>query len=399
MQIAKSLSGDRRSFRSSVRALVAGSFGAILLLCVGPLPATEGRAASSLLQVQSQRDGLHVTVVARIPLVQQAKIPEGRLAPEQGELWLRLVVAAAEPASAAEAMLGEYERRDEMLVFTPRYALVPGQRYQARVAWGVAGAVETVVEYLAPALKPAPATQVVAIYPTAAELPANQLKFYLHFSQPMRQTRAIFDHIDLLGPQGRPVEDPWRRTELWSEDDRRLTLLIHPGRIKQGLQLGNLIGPVLEPGQSYTLIVHATMLDANGRPLGQAFTKKFRTQPAERTLPLVKDWRLAVPHSATDEPVRITFPRPMDRALLDRMLTVRTERGENVAGRIEVRSEETVWDFHPHLPWRNTKYIVAVDPRLEDLAGNNPQRLFDAAFAETEAVATTLEIPFQPAPR
>lgn len=129
------------------------------------------------------------------------------------------------------------------------------------------------MEYRAPALPAAPAAQVVAIYPTAAELPANQLKFYLHFSQPMRQTREIFEHIDLLGPQGRPVEDPWRRTELWSEDGKRLTLLIHPGRIKQGIQLGTLLGPVLDPDQSYTLIVHATMLDANGRPLGQASTK------------------------------------------------------------------------------------------------------------------------------
>ena len=392
------MSGDVRVFPAPVRVLVWWACLA-LSLSAGPARAEERRVAEPLLQIQPYPDALHVAVVARIPQEQQPKIPAGKLSQEQGERWLRLVLAGTAPEDEASAMLGHYERRDATLTFTPRYALVPGLRYRASVAWGTAGTAETVVEYQAPELPSAPATRVVTIYPTATELPANLLKFYLHFSQPMRQTRAIFDHLDLLGPQGRPVEDPWRRSELWSDDGKRLTLLIHPGRIKQGIQLGALLGPVLEPDQSYTLIVHATMLDANGRPLGQAFTKKFRTGRAERTLPSLKDWRVAAPRAATEEPVKITFPRPLDRALLDRMLTVKTDRGETVVGRLEIRSEETVWIFHPHLPWRNSPYIVVVDPRLEDLAGNNPGRLFDATFAETEPVATTLEIPFQPAPR
>lgn len=392
------MSGDVRFFPAPVRA-VAWWVLLTLLIPTAPARADAAPSVAPPLQIQPHPDGHRVTVIARIPKEQQPKISIGKLSQEQGELWLRLVLAGAEPDAAAAAMLGHYERRDETLTFTPRYALVPGQRYRASVAWGTAGVVETVVEYRVPELPSAPATRVVTIYPTTAEPPANLLKFYLHFSQPMRQTRAIFDHIDLLGPQGRPVEDPWRRTELWSEDGKRLTLLIHPGRIKQGIQLGTLLGPVLEPEQNYTLIVHATMLDANGRPLGQAFTKKFRTGRAERTLPLVKDWRVDAPSAATAEPVKITFPRPLDRALLDRMLIVKTDRGETVAGRIGVRSEETVWIFHPHLPWRNSPYIVVVDPRLEDLAGNNPGRLFDAAFTETEPVATTLEMRFQPVTR
>lgn len=387
------MSDDVRFFPAPVRAV---AWWALLALLI---PAAPARAVDSSLQIQPYSNGLRITVIARIPREQQPKISVGKLSQEQGELWLRLVLVGTEPDAAAAAMLGHYERRDETLTFTPRYALVPGRRYRASVAWSTTGAPENMVEYQVPALPTAPATRVVAIYPTAAELPANQLKFYLHFSQPMRQMRTIFDHIDLLGPQGRTVEDPWRRTELWSEDGKRLTLLIHPGRIKQGIQLGALLGPVLEPDQSYTLVVHATMLDATGRPLGQAFTKKFRTGQAERTIPWVKDWRIDAPRGATDQPLKLTFQRPMDRALLERMLTVKADRGEVVTGRVEVRSAETVWNFHPHRPWRDSHYIVVVDPRLEDLAGNTPGRLFDAPFAETDAPATTLEIPFRPAAR
>ncbi|MFN7131543.1 MAG: hypothetical protein ACK4N5_05630, partial [Myxococcales bacterium] len=55
-------------------------------------------------------------------------------------------------------------------------------------------------------------------------LPENLLKFYLHFSKPMRPTDAIFEQIELRTEDGKPVAAPWRRTELWSEDGKRLLL-------------------------------------------------------------------------------------------------------------------------------------------------------------------------------
>ncbi len=356
-------------------------------------------AAEGALQIRAEADPVRVTVSAQIPEPVRARIPSGRLTQEQGEAWLRLFLVASETTATAgmESMLGNYERREATLQFAPRHALVPGQRYRAVAEWG--GGVTARAEYQVPERAATAPTRVVAIYPGAAELPANQLKFYLHFSQPMRQTRGIFEHLDLLGPNGQTVEDPWRRTELWNEDGTRLTLLIHPGRIKQGLVLGALLGPVLEPGQAYTLLVHGTMLDAAGRPLATAFTKKFRTRAAERTVPQMKDWRVTAPRVATSEPVSLTFSRPMDRALLERLVSVKDDLGETVAGRVEIRSDETVWMLHPHRPWRDRKYIVVVDSRLEDLAGNSPARLFDAAFSDAEISTAPLEILFHPVPR
>ena len=352
-------------------------------------------AAEHALQIRAEADPTRVTVVAQIPEALRARIPNGRLTQERGESWLRLFIVTSGAATEAEAMLGNYERREATLQFAPRYALVPGQRYRAVAEWGRGETASA--EYRVPERAATASTRVVAIYPSAAELPANQLKFYLHFSQPMRQTRGIFEHLDLLGPNGRAVEDPWRRTELWNEDGTRLTLLIHPGRIKQGLVLGALLGPVLEPEQPYTLIVHGTLLDATGRPLAAAFTKKFRTRAAERTVPQRKDWRVSAPRVATSEPVALTFSRSMDRALLERLVSVKDDLGETVGGRVEIRSDETVWMLHPHRPWRDRNYIVVVDSRLEDLAGNSPARLFDAAVSDAETSTAPLEILFRPA--
>src|SRR4051812_2774418 len=90
------------------------------------------------------------------------------------------------------------------------------------------------------------APRLEAIYPSGALLPANHLKFYLHFSAPMREG-VFLDYCRLLDEHGAPVAEPFRETELWSDDHRRLTLWLHPGRQKTGVNLNDDFGPVLKP--------------------------------------------------------------------------------------------------------------------------------------------------------
>ena len=66
---------------------------------------------------------------------------------------------------------------------------------------------------------------------------------------------------------------------LWDPRQTRLTVLLHPGRIKRGVAPGERLGPPLRAGRSYRLVVDASMPDAAGRPLGRAFEKRFRSSP------------------------------------------------------------------------------------------------------------------------
>jgi hypothetical protein len=247
-----------------------------------------------------------------------------------------------------------------------------------------------------PARKETPPAVVETIYPTSSLLPANQLKFYIHFSKPMREGKEIFDRIQLLDADGKPIPDAWRDTELWSADVKRLTLWIHPGRIKQGVNLREEFGPVLRPERTYTLVIGADLHDADGQPLGKPFTKKFRTSAEERTRPLPEQWKVQAPAGATKQPLAIAFPRPLDRALLDRFITVVDDRGQTVAGRIEVGTEERSWRFHPEQTWQTVEYSIRVDGRLEDLAGNSPVKLFDVDLKAPFPAAPTLTLPFRP---
>src|SRR5262249_43304176 len=127
-------------------------------------------------------------------------------------------------------LFGEFRHAGRELIFTPRHRLTAGYLYRARLT--LQDGTVAKADYRVPTPAPHQPAVVEMVYPTADKLPANLLKFYVHFSRPMREGPAIFDRIHLLDADDRPVPEPWRLTELWSDDCRRLTLCIHPGRIK-----------------------------------------------------------------------------------------------------------------------------------------------------------------------
>lgn len=76
----------------------------------------------------------------------------------------------------------------------------------------------------------------IRISPQAEVLPANTLRFYLHFPRPA-EAHFDRDHLWLLDEEEQVVRDPFLvlSSELWSLDGSRLTVLMEPGRIKRGL--------------------------------------------------------------------------------------------------------------------------------------------------------------------
>ena len=49
----------------------------------------------------------------------------------------------------------------------------------------------------------------------------------------------------------------------------------------------------------------------------------------------------------------------------------------SLKGEVRLGTEEAVWEFYPTTEWISGKYYFKVDVRLEDLAGNNIQGVFD----------------------
>lgn len=63
--------------------------------------------------------------------------------------------------------------------------------------------------------------------------------------------------------------------ELWDRDTTRLTILFDPGRIKRGVLPLEEVGPALQSGRSYTLVVDRNWQDAQGQPLLTEFRNRI----------------------------------------------------------------------------------------------------------------------------
>ena len=108
---------------------------------------------------------------------------------------------------------------------------------------------------------------------------------------------------------------------------------------------------------------------------------------------------MTAPRAGTDDSLIVTFPEPLDRALLARLLTVRDSADGRVDGVSVVSDRETRWAFAPARPWARAPHVLHVDTELEDLAGNNLRKLFDVAPGDSGAIgvsAAVVRLSFQP---
>jgi len=308
------------------------------------------------------------------------------------------------------AMLGDYRLEGETLVFEPRYPLRPGLTYRAvfdpeKLPGAVFSEELVSQEFSLPALPPSPPAVVTRVYPSRNTLPENQLKFYIHFSAPMSRGEA-YGRVHLLmepdskSPALKEVELPFLELgeELWDHSGMRFTLFFDPGRIKRGLKPREEIGPSIEQGKSYTLLIDRAWLDASGQPLKGPFRKRFQVVGPDETQPDPTRWKLDVPSAGTTQPFRVAFAEPLDHAMLERVLVVFDSDGKLVAGTVEVDEEETRWWFRPGRAWKAEDYSLQVETTLEDLAGNSIAKPFEVDVfrpIQRRITTKTVSLPFE----
>jgi hypothetical protein len=363
-------------------------------------PPSDSAAARPTIRWSHDRDAAQAAVVEVVSLEPDvvAALEAAELSSSDWSRFFAVHVAQDNPPDASPTpMLGRYSVSDGVLRFHPQFPLQPGLRYRAvfdpaRAPDDVARLLTSerggpnagadpaalVAEFVAPKAAPAPAAAVSAVYPSASKLPENQLKFYIHFSAPMSRGGA-YEHIHLIDAAGAEVDAPFLELgeELWDPRGTRFTLFFDPGRIKRGLKPREEVGPSIEAGKRYTLVIDADWPDAAGEPLKEPFRKTFDVGPPDERQPDMKAWRVAPPKAGSSDPLVLSFPEPLDRAMLERVVTVLDSAGKLVPGRIEIDAEETRWRFTPASPWQAGTYRIAAQTTLEDLAGNSIGRPFE----------------------
>jgi hypothetical protein len=332
-------------------------------------------------------------VVARLPNELAGKLPAGRLTQEQGETVLTLSLLAESTKTPGPSMLGKYDRAGNELTFLPRFPLSAGATYRASL--NIAGST-TSLDYAAPALAAKAPPKIVRIYPSADVLPANHLRFYIYFDRPMRGGKELFKHLAILDEKRKEIDEPWLVEEIWDEANNCLILYIHPGRIKWGVELRELMGPVLHDKRSYALVVRGAWTDLEGNKIGKDTIKKFRTTAEDRVRIELADWKLTPPPAGTRDALTLTLLKSIDYRSLQTGLTVTSAQGDSIAGAIAVGQDEKSWRFTPTEAWQAAPHRLSVSPDLEDVAGNTPSRPFDMDLLTPARPPQKLQFEFAP---
>ncbi len=279
-------------------------------------------------------------------------------------------------------IVGHYQLVADGFRFIPHFPFERGLSYRATFdprPLGFPGISELLkLEFSLPKPPSTLPTKVQHIFPSGDDLPENLLRFYVGFSNSMQRGRAEAE-IVLLGPDGKPAADVLYRApvELWDRNMRYLTILLDPGRLKRGVGPNRELGPPLKAGHEYRLAVGAGMLDLSGRRLPETVYKRFRVTEAVRKPIAVEQWKVIPPVSQSRELLTLLFPRPLDWALVAHAITVASNDGQSIDGRIVIDHCERRWSFTPSSPWAPGPYQVSVASSLEDVCGNSTIAAFD----------------------
>ncbi|MGI9542184.1 MAG: Ig-like domain-containing protein [Cyclobacteriaceae bacterium] len=221
-------------------------------------------------------------------------------------------------------------------------------------------------------------TLVEGIYPGTNELPSNVLRFYVHFSGPMGYENP-YAYLKLYNEMGVEILDPFVEVDqgLWDETRTRLTVLVHPGRVKRGVGPNMTVGPVFEEGKSYKLFIDKEWKDINAQPLLDNYEQTYQIATADRVKVSTALWRVQKPREGTLSPLQIHFGEALDHALARRMISINKADGLLVEGTVSLDPMQLIWLFKPANPWKAGDYRVIINTKLEDLAGNNLIGVFD----------------------
>lgn len=285
-------------------------------------------------------------------------------------------------------LAGDYKLNKGQLSFTPYNTLGYGLQFEVQYKNG--GAVVERKRFTMPvAPTPGDAAEVVTGYPLADTIPYNTLFFHVRFSQPMMEDQHAYNYIKVLDENGTERKNAWRQRSFWLDEGRLLVLMIHPGRVKNGIHYES---PLFDLGKRYTIRVGKDIKDANGNPLASAYTRAYYVTAEDRKRPQVALDTMRLPHHGSSTPLGISFSEGMDYASVWNGVSVTDTRGVQVPVRVETNGNDNKYTITPEQSWRKGSYTLLLKSAVYDFAANRINRLFEIkedSEMEKDKIVTT----------
>ncbi len=271
-----------------------------------------------------------------------------------------------------QSILGDFISDNTSIIFEPLIPLTSGLNYNILEDDKLIGKITV------PFDDQEPAPELISVFPQKDTLPENTLKFYLQFSKPMRTGQSL-QYISLLGKKNDTLHNVFLnlQPELWDTTNTVLTLWLDPGRIKRDLVLNKQMGNPLKINEKYQLVVSEKWKDSRGLKLSKGYSKMFFVEKRDDEVPDISQWQLHLPMVGTFKPLTIDTRQALDHYLLQESIAIVDKSGKPVKGKIIVSAHDQQWSFTPSEVWKSQNYKLQVNARLEDLSGNNLNRVFD----------------------
>ena len=276
-----------------------------------------------------------------------------------------------------QPVLGTFEKsKDGYMRFIPTFPYTPGQTYEI---------IENGKDYLKFTPKeverpidPNAGFKVLNFYPEVDTVPENLLKMYITFSKSIDATQNIFDHLVVYDSDTKEVQNIFLQleNELWNRDRTEVTLWLDPGRIKKDLIPNQERGNPLIKRRTYEIALVSNLKDVEGNRVFP-HKKEFTVWERDEEKPRLENWTIEPPAKGTQESLGMRFHESLDAKLFLETVTVYNTDQQIIKGSFLMGKNAKSALFIPQQKWVTGKYTMKVESRLEDLAGNNLNRLFD----------------------
>jgi len=274
---------------------------------------------------------------------------------------------------APVAVSGKYENIDGDLTFKPLTALGAGLEFEIRYK-------SETQKYQTP--KPlnadAPLTYVESVFPASVEIPRNILFFHVQFSNTMLHDINGYENVRILDPSGKEIPTVWRQRSYWLEDQKILVLMVHPGKVKRGIDMEI----PFQIGKTYTLEVLPEMQDVYGRAMAKPYTHQFTIIAEDYEMPKVLFDLIKLPKANSRKTLIIPFSEGMDHSSIVDGVKIYTSEGEQVKGMFTWNETDQTFGFVPDEKWVSGEYQIVFEKKVCDFANNRLNRPFEMKAKE-----------------
>lgn len=282
---------------------------------------------------------------------------------------------------------GSYQKQNNTVVFEPLIPFTRGLSYAIILNNTTIGKIKI------PEADQKDAPELLSIYPAKDTLPENLLKMHFRFSKPMREGQSV-RHLTLINNTSDTLKGTFLdlQPELWNEEGTLLTLWLDPGRIKRDLQPNQQMGTPLQANNNYTLLISEQWKDKNGTALIKSYRKDFVTTARDSISPDPKKWSVKTPALSSRQSLLIQFHESLDHNLAATTLHIIDKNNTTVTGVWKTNEQASEVSFITEYRWTEGDYLLQIESRLEDLAGNNINRAFDVDVRYKAKPASAKEI-------